>query len=325
MVLTLPPPADAGTSPGLKLSGWAVNWDPPAALAQLESHLARIDTVWSRTLQLTAGGALEPVVTPGLTDLAKKLQAAGKAAGPVLDNAANGGFSRDLALALFAHAPAEITRLTAMARAGHWRAFNVDLEALEAQDADAFEGFVRQLRASLAPLGVRLSVAVHAKTDGTGSGISAFQRWPALAKLGVDLVIMAYDHAWSTSPPGLVAPLGWIKAVLAYARTQIPPEHLILALPLYGYHWTKDATGAWHGDGRRTPELRALVAGPGFQADKKVAAADGYLFQRGNLEAVAFDDDASLLAKAHALGIDRLAVWRFGGEDGRLYLPAGAP
>ena len=49
---------------------------------------------------------------------------------------------------------------------------------------------------------------------------------------------MGYDYHWATSPPGPVAPVGWIRAVLRYAKTQIPASKIILGIPLYGYDWS---------------------------------------------------------------------------------------
>ncbi len=49
---------------------------------------------------------------------------------------------------------------------------------------------------------------------------------------------MAYDYHWATSPPGPVAPIGWVRAVLRYAKTQIPASKIILGMPLYGYDWS---------------------------------------------------------------------------------------
>ena len=46
---------------------------------------------------------------------------------------------------------------------------------------------------------------------------------------------MAYDYHWNGSPPGPIAPIGWVRSVISYARTQIPASRLVLGNPLSGY------------------------------------------------------------------------------------------
>jgi spore germination protein len=48
---------------------------------------------------------------------------------------------------------------------------------------------------------------------------------------------MAYDYHWDSSPPGPVAPINWVRDVLAYAKTRIPPHKIVLGIPLAGYDW----------------------------------------------------------------------------------------
>jgi len=50
--------------------------------------------------------------------------------------------------------------------------------------------------------------------------------------------LMGYDYHWDTSPPGPVAPIGWIRDVISYAKTQIPASKIILGIPEYGYDWS---------------------------------------------------------------------------------------
>jgi spore germination protein YaaH len=55
---------------------------------------------------------------------------------------------------------------------------------------------------------------------------------------------MAYDYSYKTSAPGPVAPLWWVKNVVAYMTGIMPSNKILLGVPTYGYDWASGLTTA---------------------------------------------------------------------------------
>lgn len=126
-------------------------------------------------------------------------------------------------------------------------------------------------------------------------------------------LVMLYDEHWSTSPPGPVATPDWVRRTLSQRVADVGADHIVAALPLYGYLWR----------GNRPAE-------PLTYADAQRAAAEGSVTiardpASGSLHAVQlgawelWSSDAELLRmlrdEVAALGVTRIALWRLGQED----------
>jgi hypothetical protein len=118
---------------------------------------------------------------------------------------------------------------------------NVDVEALDATLVPAYGAFVGRLRTALRAVDPShtLSVATGAHALGAGMAVAA-------ASAGADRIfIMAYDYRTGRSDPGASAPLDRSDGGTSSIRTSldlylalgVPPERLLLGLPLYGVSW----------------------------------------------------------------------------------------
>ncbi len=118
---------------------------------------------------------------------------------------------------------------------------NVDIEALDPLLTAAYNGFVARLRAALvaADPDDQVSVATQANTLGVAMAAAANQA-------GADRIfLMAYDYRTGASAPGATSPLdrrdGEIMdlpwSLDLYSAVGVPPEKLLLGLPLYGVTW----------------------------------------------------------------------------------------
>ena len=123
-----------------------------------------------------------------------------------------------------------------------------------------------------------------------------------------------------------MAPVGWVRAVLRYAKSQIPARKIILGIPLYGYDWS-----GGHGTGG---ELAAAPSGwPGRTTRSRVTTPParqpwfGYTDAAGRRHTVWFENAASSRAKFGAgqgAGIGGVYLWMFGYEDTGTWYRAGA-
>jgi spore germination protein YaaH len=70
---------------------------------------------------------------------------------------------------------------------------------------------------------------------------------------------MAYDYSNSSSDPGPIAPLDWVRRIVAGTTAAAgDPSKLVLGVPLYGYNWPVATSGDCP-DGRM-PGLRTVMA-----------------------------------------------------------------
>ncbi len=97
----------------------------------------------------------------------------------------------------------------------------------------SYMGFVRDVSAALRPAGRTVDVDLVAFTSKPWDA----QRYADVVKAGARLVVMAYDKQYET-PCGPIAPLNWIRDVVAYATSQVPLSRLTIGLPSYSYYAT---------------------------------------------------------------------------------------
>jgi spore germination protein len=193
---------------------------------------------------------------------------------------------------------------------------DLDFEGLHAADRQAFSTFVTDLAAALHARGKILSVAVFAKTTDTGyGGQNVAQDYAAIGRAADQVRLMAYDYHWNTSPPGPIAPVGWVRDVLAYAKTQIPLSKIILGIPLYGYDWV----------GNKASDLTWQQAVQLAEAHGAVVHHDpasqspwfSYTDSAGRAHQVWFEDPQSSAAKfavAKEEGVGGVFLWMYGDE-----------
>jgi hypothetical protein len=124
---------------------------------------------------------------------------------------------------------------------------NVDVEALPIDLVPQYGAFVGRLREALRGRlpDAQLSVATQANETGAAMALAA-------AAAGADRIfLMGYDYRVAASQPGASAPIdrldGEVKDLLwsldLYATLGVPPDRLLLGLPLYGLTWPVVAPG----------------------------------------------------------------------------------
>lgn len=314
-------------------AGFLAEWDRPAVIEGSLSKSHALDTVWARSLVWNPATSALAYTESQAMRMAKGRSKAKPEFryGAVLHNALEGkGFDSNLGMSMCAQKEVIAGQLKSFAEREGLKAINLDLESLPADAGPQFEAFIDTMITTFKGSDVRLSVSLHAqKAESTPFEGARFQRWQEIAKRNIDVVIMAYDHAWSASPPGPIAPLAWVIDVTKHALAVFGEKKLIIALPLYGYEWRGVASGGvdkpgaeqiltWQGEPELAPLLQQKLEGaPHWKKDAGLKAADGTLAWDGPRHALAFDDSTSVLAKwkhLKSIGAKRLAVWRLGGE-----------
>lgn len=118
---------------------------------------------------------------------------------------------------------------------------DINYEAIKLSDGKLYFEYLTKLKSELTKYNKILSVTVLPKW-GENIIYSSFretravQNWSEIAKIADQVRIMAYDYTWQSAPfSGPVSPISWVKKILEYAKSEIPNNKTILALPLYGY------------------------------------------------------------------------------------------
>jgi spore germination protein YaaH len=143
--------------------------------------------------------------------------------------------------------------------------FTIDqLTGISTRYREGFTVFIQALRHKLGADKV-VAVAVKPRTDAPPTFAQSVYDYRAIGRVADLIEVMAYDHAWQTSPPGDIAPAGWVTDVATYARRELSGTGTtpVLLIPNYGYAWPVD------GAGRRTGPASAesatgLTRLPGF-------------------------------------------------------------
>lgn len=308
-------------------------WNLRHGTAAVLAHRGAVTEVSPWIYGLSPAGQPVPQYPPGqaaavTADLAR-LRAAGLRVVPSLADVTGGRWSYP-PVARMLHSPRlmarQVAAITALVQRGGYAGIDIDYESLHAADRAAFTAFVARLAAALHARGKVVSVAVFARTSGAATApFSAAQDYAAIGRSADQVRVMAYDYHWASSPPGPVAPAGWVRQVLRYARTQIPPARIVLGVPLYGYDWA-----GGHGTGlsplRAWQLARRHHVVPRYDAASQEATF-GYTGADGRRHTVWFEDAASSRARfqaAREAGIAGVFLWMYGYEDTATWAALGS-
>jgi spore germination protein len=299
-------------------------WNFGHGAAAVLAHSRAVSEVSPWLYGLTASGQIDTqypasqgaAVAAGI----RRLRAAGQPVVPSIANITGGRWAyRPVARML--HSPElmaqHVAALVALVQRQHYAGIDIDYEDLHAGDRLAFSDFIGQLSRALHANGKVLSVAVFAKTSNAGTDQrNLAQDYAAIGRSADQVRLMAYDYHWASSQPGPVAPVSWIRAVLEYAKTQIPAGKIVLGIPLYGYDWSG-------GHGAAISWRQALRLARQYHVRPRYDSASQapwlrYTDPRGRAHTVWFENAASSRAKfdiARGAGIAGVYLWMYGYED----------
>lgn len=209
-----------------------------------------------------------------------------------------------------------IHTLVKLARLRHYDGIFVDFELLPSSEQADFSTFIRDLSAALHRLNLGLGVAVFPKV-GVTPDVQGVYDYPTLGRFADAMIVMAYDHHQNTSPPGAVAPLGWVRANMVYAMSQVPRPKLFLGVGQYGYDWTAPgsattlstrAVEALLAERRMLPLWSRTQQEPHFR----------YQDSQGRQHDVWYEDTFTFrqkLALSRSLRLGGISLWRLGYEE----------
>ncbi len=300
-----------------QLSAWVPYWDRARVRASFEAHAADLDQVNFFWYEVQPDGELHPY--PGAEDAA--LLALARAHNlrvlPTITNDFDGPRVADL-LADEKSRTAHVQTIVALVERMGYDGVDIDYEALPAEARDDLTAFIEALAESLHARGKLLSVAVHPKTDDTGTwhGPRA-QDWLRIGAAADEVKVMIYNFHWPASSPGPIAPLDWIDDVLTYAEQTVPPGKIWAGLPFYGYNWVEQ-----EGQGLVWTTAEELIRRRHPATHRDPSSGELYFSYTAGGEAhIVYIPDAKAVAlkaqsvRQHHPHIAGIAIWRLGGES----------
>ncbi|MDJ0305574.1 MAG: glycosyl hydrolase [Dehalobacter sp. 4CP] len=118
----------------------------------------------------------------------------------------------------------------------------VDLEALPTDTGPGLTALMKDLYAQLSAKGKLTLVSVMSRTSEIAEPWCVQYNYAELSGYANYVQIMSYDLHYATSAPGPIAPPDWVRRVMAYAVTRIPPSKALMGIPFYGRAWRQDGT-----------------------------------------------------------------------------------
>jgi spore germination protein YaaH len=281
----------------------------------IRRHPNEVDVLSPQWFHLDANGDVYGSDSPDVTRFAKSHGI------KVMPAIVNGEFDADAAHAILSDGATQthaLDSLTALVKNFGYDGINIDFENLYAADRQAFSAFMTNVYARLhRENGKTVTMALASKTRDTYGGWSGPFDYAALAPNFDLAVVMTYDDHNSGTEAGPIAPIDWVERVIDYATTSIPPDKLLIGLPLYGYDWNLQ-TG-WARAVSYDVTVRTVFAfGPGIQMDA-ASQSPTYSYAAGDgTHQIWFENSTSLapkLALAAKHGLAGWGAWRAGQED----------
>lgn len=195
---------------------------------------------------------------------------------------------------------------------------NIDFENVYTKDGENVTQFMRELKPMAQAKNLIVSIDVTPKSN--SEMWSAFLDRKALGEVVDYLIVMAYDEHWAASPiAGSVASLPWVERSISriIEEDNVPPEKLILGVPLYTRIWTEAEV-----DGKTKVSSKAVSmnAVEKIIKEKKLTptfdktAGQNYVeyTEEGALRKIWIEDKVSLKARvelAQSFGLGGIASW----------------
>jgi spore germination protein len=209
--------------------------------------------------------------------------------------------------------------LVALAANPAYRGLSLDLENAGAGDRAPLTSFVTELAARLHVLHRQLTVVVDGVTHEQPGHSTYLYNYAALAAVADHIFVLGWGAHWEGSAPGPIAPLPWVREVVAFIA-KLPTAHrFVLGAPLYGLDWPSGGRGT----AQQFDAIEALIHRVGAHPLLDHAVDElTFSYQSAGVKHRVWYLDAHAIGNrlqvARAAGL-AVGVWRLGHEDQTLW------
>lgn len=262
--VTLQPVTETGAQPvqsATRPIETVLFWDPIMDENQTLPTLQHDRAVMSPcAFRLSKDGVI--LRNPDFDMLAERYAENGYQMWPLVDNAFDAALTHDI-LQSPSLQEKMIQELIGYALLYQFRGYNLDFENVRYADKDKLTAFVQNISRAVHAYGIQLSMDVTPPSDSPNWSL-VYDR-QALAPALDYMMVMAYDQYGRTSPvAGPAASYPWVEKAVQQMTKLVPPEKIILGMPLYMRIWYESR------DGNELP--KELADWPAVAAAKPAAA-----------------------------------------------------
>lgn len=219
----------------------------------------------------------------------------------------DGTFNNELSSRMFRNQEVKtrlINELVTTAKSKGYRGVEVDFEFLGRENAEEYVAFLAELAQALRQNDLLLFVALAPKiSDDQPGDLYEGHDYFGIGQIADYVILMTYEWGYQYGPPGAIAPISNVEAVVQYAVGEIAPEKILLGIPNYGYDWplpyVKGETAA-EGISQERALARAAEVGAEILFDE-TAGAPYYNYLRDGVQHVVWFENASSVASKLAL------------------------
>jgi spore germination protein YaaH len=283
----------------------------PAPVAMLKHYLPVLTGIIPFWYQINAQGALTGSTDPAVLRLADQHHlwtfalVQNMAGQPVFGPLLNSPLARMRA----------VNNMLTLVESNGYDGVNLDWEGIGANERQQFNTFVRELANTFHRHGYYVTLSIPAETlDQPHNSWTGAYDYRSLGKSADLIMIMAYDQHYAGGAPGPIASPAWVKNVLHYAISVMPPSKIVLGIPGYGYDWS--------GTGPAAALTYSQAESLASQYGASPSSNHFIYMQGGQLHSVWFENTQSLLSKINLVSgfeLRGIALWRLGIEDPKIW------
>ncbi len=321
-------------APAARVTAWLPYWEMPAALSSTIDNAAAIGTASPYWYAIDGDSTVHDEAGAGSATVIAELSAHHVQLVPMV--------TEDSGLRAFARILESTSRrarlvrtLVALASQEGVAGIDLDFESFAYDPnhliapanaiAALYPHLVAQVCSALHATGRSCQVTVMARTSSApayahGDLAAWVYDYEALAAAADRVQVMAYDDHSPGGSAGPIAPLPWVRQVIAFARAQADPRRYELGVPAYGYEWygRTSATAVY---ARQAAALAARFHGHPHW-DPTVGEETFSFRQAGHAHVVWYENATADLERARlaaAAGFSGVAVWAAGYEQPQLW------
>ncbi|MFW5985486.1 MAG: glycosyl hydrolase family 18 protein [Halanaerobiaceae bacterium] len=212
-----------------------------------------------------------------------------------------------------------INNIVSLLEKNDFAGVNIDFEFIPPSTRKGYTTFVRKLSEKLQARGKKITISVFPKINVPYEIHGAYD-YNALADHVDRMVIMSYDHHWSTGSPGPIAPIDWVEKNIKYALKHVPAEKIILGIANYGYDWARAGQGEDLGSVQATELAESYNSK--IMWDEESRTPYFHYHNGETTREVWFENTQSLIYKLDLVkkyNLQGVAVWRLGNENNNFW------
>ncbi len=205
----------------------------------------------------------------------------------------------------------------------YFESWNINFENMHLPEKDAYFTFLKEAKEFSSANGLTLYVTVFAKFDKDPNMFETktIHDYKAISQYADYIIVMGYDYPMTngknTEQYEPNSPNPWLDDVLNYSVRQVPPQKLILGLPLYGYGFNTKSKTTQIKSAYTYNQIKNIIKINDTSPLYDEKTGEMYII-RGN-ERIIYDNKDTLDTKkriALKYGVDKVFYWRFGRDEG---------